>query len=189
MTGMLIKGAKLVAMLGMTALLAGCTMGSMFGGGDDQRFADVSASPAQLQQAATSGMPAIATECPPIRIREGTGSYRVFAGNRTSDPQALRYQGVIDNISRNCVASNGLITVRMGASGRVIPGASGSPGSVNMPLRFAVERDGMVLFSQRYDVPVAITGASAAEFAQTIENVAIPYVGGESITIWVGFDS
>jgi hypothetical protein len=174
MTGMLIKGAKLVATLGMTALLAGCTMGSMFGGGDDQRFADVSA---------------IATECPPIRIREGTGSYRVFAGNRTSDPQALRYQGVIDNISRNCVASNGLITVRMGASGRVIPGASGSPGSVNMPLRFAVERDGMVLFSQRYDVPVAISGASAAEFAQTIENVAIPYVGGESITIWVGFDS
>ena len=41
MTGMLIKGAKLAATLGMTALLAGCTMGSMFGGGDDQRFADV----------------------------------------------------------------------------------------------------------------------------------------------------
>ena len=31
--------------------------------------------------------------------------------------------------------------------------------------------------------------AQSAEFVKVVENVAIPYLGGESITIWVGFDT
>jgi hypothetical protein len=33
------------------------------------------------------------------------------------------------------------------------------------------------------------TPARSAEFVKVIENVAIPYLGGEEITIWVGFDT
>ena len=31
--------------------------------------------------------------------------------------------------------------------------------------------------------------ARSAEFVKVIDNVAIPYLGGEEITIWVGFDT
>lgn len=180
---------RIVTGTALAVLLAGCSMGSMFGGSSDASYANVNASQSQIAQAASGAMPAIATECPPIRIREGAEFYRSYAGNRTSDPSALRYQGVIDRVSRNCVVSNGLITVRMGAVGRVIVGPSGSAGNITVPLRFAVQRDDLAVFSERYDIAVATSPSSANEFSHTIENVAIPYVGGESITIWVGFDN
>jgi hypothetical protein len=31
--------------------------------------------------------------------------------------------------------------------------------------------------------------AQTTEFVKVVENVTIPYLGGESITIWVGFDT
>lgn len=181
--------SKLAGASALALTLAACSMGSMFGGGDDARYADVTASPTQVAQGANGAMPAIASECPPIRIRENAGTHRVFTGNRTSDPSALRYQGVIDRISRNCVVSNGLITVRMGAVGRVILGPAGQASTVSVPLRFAVERDGLAVFSQKYDVSVSAQNSSANEFSHTVEGIAVPYVGGETITIWVGFDS
>src|SRR5690606_34552176 len=116
-------------------------------------------------------------------------THRVFTGNRTSDPAALRYQGVIEQYTRNCVVSNGLITVQMGASGRIVTGPAMSASSATVPLRFAVERDGVAVFSQRYNVPVELAPGGANMFSQTVENVQIPYTGGESITIWVGFDA
>ncbi len=186
---MLASAMRLAGVAMIATALAGCSMGSMFAGGNDESFANVSPSPTQVAQTASGVMPAIATECPPIRIRGGAEYYRSYAGNRTSDPSALRYQGVIDRVSRNCVVSNGQIRVQMGAVGRVILGPSGSDGTVTVPVRFAVQRDGMAVFSERYDVSVAASASSANEWSHTLENVAIPYVGGEQITIWVGFDN
>lgn len=186
---MLAQAFKLTGAVAIAAMLAGCSMGSMFGGSDDASYANLNASQTQVAQAASGAMPAIATECPPIRIRSGAEFYRSYTGNRTSDPSALRYQGVIDRVSRNCVASNGLITISMGAVGRVIVGPSGAQGNVNMPIRFAVQRDGLAIYSERYDVAVTTNPSSANEFSHTVENVSIPYVGGEQITIWVGFDN
>src|SRR5690606_36167866 len=144
--------------------LSACSMGSMFGGSSDASYADVSASAAQIAQAAP-GVPAIATECPPIRVREGAGTYRIFTGNRTTDPSALRYQGVIEQYTRNCVVANGLITVQMGASGRIITGPAMSEGSVTVPLRFAVERDGVAVLSQQYSVPATLAPGGANVFS------------------------
>ena|SRR5690554_4921015 len=123
---MLAPLTKLAGSAALALSVAACSMGSMFGGGSDAQLANVTASQAQVAQAASGAVPAIATECPPIRIRESAGTLQVFAGNRTNTPSALRYQGVIDRVSRNCVVSNGLITVTMGAAGRVILGPSGS---------------------------------------------------------------
>lgn len=180
---------RLAGIAALALLVGACSSGAMFGGSDDASFANVNASQAQIDQAASAAIPAIASECPPIRIRPGTEFYRDYAGNRRSDPNALRYQGVLDRATRNCIVSNGLITVNMGAAGRVILGPSGSEANINVPLRFAVERDGMVVFSERFAIPVAATRTDVNEFAHTVEGVAIPYVGGEPITIWVGFDT
>ncbi|MBD8065494.1 hypothetical protein IC608_08405 [Devosia sp. PTR5] len=183
---------KLTASAGLAALLAGCSIGGMFGGGSGSNpsLQNAPAAPAAVAQAQTNALPAIATECPPIRVRLGGEAMFYYGNGRTGDPKALQYQGVIDESTRNCVVSDGLITVNMGVSGRVLLGPAGSQKSVNAPIRFAVERDGQAVFSEKYTIPVAITPENnSGEFVKVVENVAIPYLGGEKITIWVGFDT
>ena len=178
----------------VAAALAGCSMGGMFGGGSpasDANLANSSATPTAMAQAQTSALPAIATACPPIKVRTGTEAMFYYGGNgKVGDPRTLQYQGVIDKSTRNCVVSNGLITVQMGVEGRVLLGPAGTQTSVTVPVRFAVERDRQAVFSEKYQIPVAITPpAQSGEFIKVVQNVAIPYLGGEDITIWVGFDT
>lgn len=184
---------RLTATAAAATVLAGCSMGSMFGGGNaaqTQTLQNATATPAAVAQAQSSALPAIATQCPPIRVRPGSEAMFYYGSGKTGDARALQYQGVIDESTRNCVVSNGLITVNMGVTGRVLLGPQGKQTSVNAPIRFAVERDGQAIFSEKYTIPVAITApARSAEFVKVIDNVAIPYLGGEEIVIWVGFDT
>ena len=187
------RGVALVATGLASALLAGCSMGGMFGGGGAStgaNLANASATPAAMAQAQTNALPAIATECPPIRVRTGSEAMFYYGNGRVGDPRAVQYQGVIDKSSRNCVVSNGLITVQMGVEGRVLLGPAGSQTTVNVPIRFAVERDRQAVFSEKYQIAVAIPPpAQSGSFVKVVQNVAIPYLGGEDITIWVGFDT
>lgn len=184
---------RLTALAATTGLLAGCSLGGLMGGGNTaqtQQLQNATATPAAVAQAQTNALPAIATTCPPIRVRAGSEAMFYYGNGRIGDPKALQYQGVIDETSRNCVVSNGLITVNMGVVGRVLLGPAGTQSTVNAPIRFAVERDGQAIFSEKHTLPVSIVApARSAEFVKVLENVAIPYLGGEEITIWVGFDT
>ncbi len=185
--------ARAAAFGGLALLLAGCSMGGMFGGGSaatNQNLQNATATPAAVAQAQSNALPVIATECPPIRVRSGGEAMFYYGGSRTGDAKSLQYQGVIDQTTRNCVVSNGLITVNMGVTGRVLLGPAGKQTSVNAPIRIAIERDGQAVFSEKYTLPVSITPpAQSGEFVKVVENVAVPYLGGETITIWVGFDT
>jgi hypothetical protein len=189
-----VSSALRISALGsIAALLAGCSMGGLMGGGNTaqtQTLQNATPSPAAVAQAQTNALPAIATQCPPIRVRPGSEAMFYYGGGRVGDARSLQYQGVIDETSRNCVVSNGLITVNMGVVGRVLLGPQGNQDSISAPIRFAVERDGQAIFSEKYTIPVAIAApARSAEFIKVIENVQVPYLGGEDITIWVGFDT
>ncbi|HEX4297942.1 MAG TPA: hypothetical protein VHZ56_07950 [Devosia sp.] len=170
-------------------------MGGLFGGGGTPSAAttqlqNATASPAEIA-ADSPALPAIATQCPPIKVRPGAEALYYYGNGKVGNANDLQYQAVIDKQSRNCVVSNGLITVKMGVVGRLMLGPSGNQSSVDLPLRFAVERaDSTALFSEKYDIPVAITPpAQSNDFVKVVENVQIPYVNGDDITIWVGFDS
>lgn len=195
MTNRVIAGAvwglRLAGLAVVAAGVSACSMGPMFGAGPDPsaQFANQNATPAQIAQGEAQALPAIATECPPIKVTPGAEALFSYAG-RSSDPSALRYQVDFVKQTRNCVVSNGLITVKMGVIGRVLLGPAGKETSVKVPLRFTVERNGTAVFGERYDIPVTITPpAQSAEFVKVVDNVAIPYLGGEEIVIWVGFDS
>ncbi|MFD1252918.1 MULTISPECIES: hypothetical protein [Devosia] len=192
MTTTLTTTLRFASLGAMAVLLAGCSMGGLMGGGsrDTAQLQNATATPAAVAQAQTSALPVIATECPPIKVRLGGEAMFYYGGGRTGDAKSLQYQGVIDETSRNCVVSNGQITVNMGVTGRVLLGPAGKQTSVNAPIRFAVERDGQAIFSEKYTIPVAITPpAQSAEFVKVVNSVNIPYLGGENITIWVGFDT
>ena len=186
------QGARLVSMGAVALALSACSMGNMFAPASGGPSAMATANPTQqeLATASTNALPAIATECPPIKVRLGGEALFYYGKGKVGDARALNYQAVIEKQSRNCVVSNGLITVKMGIVGRLLLGPAGNQTNVNVPVRFAVERDEVPLFSERYEIPVTITPPNQSEeFVKVVENVAIPYTGGEQIVIWVGFDS
>ena len=185
---------RLGAVAASALLLSACSMGNMFGSaGPTATSSAQTANPSaqELSAAATAALPAIATECPPIKVRPGGEALFLYGkGGKVGNPRDLSYQAVLDKQSRNCVASNGLITVQMGVTGRVLLGPRGNQSSVDVPIRFAVERDGVPIYSEKYEIPTQIDASTqSGDFVKVVENVAIPYVGGEQITIWVGFDS
>lgn len=185
------RGAKLASMGAVALALSACSMGNMFAPAASPS-AMQTANPTQqeLATASTNALPAIATECPPIKVRLGGEALFYYGKGKVGNAKDLNYQAVIEKQSRNCVVSNGLITVKMGIVGRLLLGPAGNQTNVNVPVRFAVERDEVPLFSERYDIPVTITPPNQSEeFVKVVENVAIPYTGGEQIVIWVGFDS
>ena len=109
-----------VGVLGL--LLSACSMGNMFAPGKPSETAQLqnaSATPAQISAASTNALPAIATECPEIKVRPGSEALFYYGGGKVGDARSLNYQAVIDKQSRNCVVSNGLITVKMGVVGRL----------------------------------------------------------------------
>ena len=186
----------LARMAGAGALglaLSACSMGGMFSPGNAPATAQMqnaSATEAEMARAGANALPAIATECPPIKVRPGSEALFSYGSGEVGNPNDLAFQAVIDQQSRNCVASNGKITLQMGVVGRLLLGPKGNVSSTTVPLRFAIERDRVALFSEKYEIPVTVTPpAQSAEFVKVVENVEIPYLGGEQITIWVGFDS
>jgi hypothetical protein len=186
------RGARLVSMGAVTLALSACSMGNMFAPAQSGPSTMQTANPTQqeLATASTNALPAIATECPPIKVRLGGEALFYYGKGKVGNPKDLNYQAIIDKQSRNCVVSNGLITVKMGMVGRLLLGPAGNQTNVNVPIRFTVERDSVPLFSERYDIPVTITPPNQSEeFVKVVENVAIPYTGGEQIVIWVGFDT
>ena len=177
---------RLAAVAVVALAISGCSMGSMFGGNkSSEQYANTNASPSEM--AAVDPLPAIATECPEIKVRPGSEAIFFYGGGKVGDPRDLHYQASFDRQSRNCVVSNGLITVKMGVSGRVLLGPKGTESSIDVPIRFAVERDEVAVYTERYVLPVPISGQSG-DFVKVVENVTIPYIGGETIIIWVGFD-
>lgn len=188
--------ARAAGLFSVAAILSGCGVGGFLGGDStvtgtaNNNLANAQTSQAAIAQAAPNALPVIATECPPIKVRNGGGALFSYADRKVGDPRSLKFQAVIDKQSRNCIVSNGLITVKMGVVGRLLLGPEGEQSDYTVPIRFAVERDSQAVFSQKYDIPVNVTPPSQSEeFVKVVENVAIPYLGGENITIWVGFDS
>src|SRR5476651_766569 len=84
-------------------------------------------------------------DCPGVEVR--TGAATLMIGNKPgeTEPAALdlRYQGTIIRTARECHVNAGVMTMKVGIEGRVITGPAGSAGTVDIPLRLAVVREGV----------------------------------------------
>src|SRR5260370_16453595 len=54
----------------------------------------------------------------------------------------LRYERSVGQTARECVVQGATLIIKVGVQGRVILGPMGSPGQVDVPLRYAVVREG-----------------------------------------------
>lgn len=187
------------------ALLAGCTSSeSLFGssgttGGSSpsmtQRFSQLFSSSTQ----GSGGNPALPNQqdldCPTVEVRQGASTYSVNAPGADAGALALRYQGVIGQTARECAALGATMTIKLGVQGRVVLGPAGSPGQIDVPMRFALVREGpepKTIWTKFYKIPVAVPeGQTNVPFVYVEEDLTFPMPKPaelEAYVIYIGFD-
>jgi hypothetical protein len=134
-------------------------------------------------------------ECPSMDVRQGASTLSVAS---TSDPAAMtiRYQGTIIQLARECAAAAGNLTIKAGVQGRIILGPAGGPGQLEIPLRYALVREGpepKTIWTKLYKIPVAIPdGQTNVTFTHVEDDLTIPRPRSSELqayVIYVGFDA
>jgi len=107
----------------------------------------------------------------------------------------LRYQGTIGRTARECRIAAGTVHMRIGVEGRIILGPAGGPGQMDVPLRFAVVREGpkpVTIVTKDYRVPVTIeAGANNVPFVHIDEELTFPLPSVDELSnyvVYVGYD-
>jgi hypothetical protein len=134
-------------------------------------------------------------ECPAIDIRPGASTLTIPPGGG-SGALALRYQGTIAQLSRNCLVTAGTVRMKVGVRGRVILGPAGGPGKFDIPLRYAVVHEGpepKTIVTKFYRVPLTVAeGEQNVPFLHIDDNLTFPMPKAddiESYVVYVGFDA
>jgi hypothetical protein len=134
--------------------------------------------------------------CPAAEVRRGAATLTVGpTGERTA--MTLKYQASFVRLARECVLVEGNMVMKVGVEGRVVLGPAGSPGQVNVPLRFAVVQEtasgGMRAIATKFvNVPVEVGATGNSPFVYVEEALSFP-VPTPSTTlddyiVYIGFD-
>lgn len=127
--------------------------------------------------------------CPNVVLRDGTAFFNNYAKGGQDDAAKLLHQSAITDVTRSCTRADGQMTIKVGVAGKVVVGPAGGAGTVNMPIRVAVVRNGEVLYSQLHKNVVQVTDPSTAtQFVFTDANVVIPVPSARDVQIFAGFD-
>ena len=133
-------------------------------------------------------------DCPSVELRQGASTYSL---NASGDQSALsvRFEATFGQTARECHASAGMLTIKVGVQGRVIVGPAGTPGAVSVPLRYALVQEGIqpkTLWTKFYSVPVDVpSGQTNVPFTHIQEDVVVSLPKPaelEAYVIYVGFD-
>lgn len=131
------------------------------------------------------------TYCPRVEIRGGTQALTVYERGHEAEPAFVRYQASIRKTARECVKTADGFAVKIGVAGRAVVGPKGAQGTLTLPLRVVVSKQGAgPLYSELFKVPVTISPpALGADFSQIVQQVAVPAGPQErDFIIYVGFD-
>jgi hypothetical protein len=150
----------------------------------------LAAAPAMSGQAAESPV-----NCPSVDYRQGAATYTVNAQNAENTALSVRYQGSFTQTARECLVRGSELTIKVGVQGRVVVGPSGTPGVVEVPLRYALVREGLeprTIWTKLFNVPVTITdGQLNVPFIHVEEEMTVPLPPSaelDAYVIYIGFD-
>ncbi len=138
-------------------------------------------------------------ECPGVAVRTGAATLLIGGEKAGGEPGALdvRYQGSIIRNARECHVKAGVMTMKVGIEGRIITGPAGGPGTVDVPLRVAVVREGVnprTIISKFVSVPVTVTSAIDRVVFTHVESdlafpMPVPAGDIDAYVVYVGFDT
>jgi hypothetical protein len=181
--------------------LSGCSLASSIGSSDNSpslgsRFANFfsGATPGVSQpRSPTPSAPEI--ECPGVDIRTGASTMNIAAKSGDATAGDLRYQLSFGQTARECAVQSGSMVIKVGVQGRVILGPMGGPGKVDVPLRYAVVREGpqpKTIVTKFKRIPVTIAPDQRhVQFIDVEEGLAFPMPTNSELdayVIYVGFD-
>jgi hypothetical protein len=193
-------GTKLAVLFGLALALGGCGT-NLLGSSSTNIFGSSKATTDNKGAAGVGGEANPSTpdmECPEVNVRSGASTLMIGSKPGTSEPSALdlRYQGTIVRTARECHVSAGVMTMKVGIEGRVITGPAGAPGTVDVPLRIAVVKEGVEpkpIVSKFARLTVTMTAAvDRVTFTHIEPDIAFPLpqpLGDiDSYVVYVGFD-
>lgn len=185
-----LTGPAVVRAFGIAAgalVLAACTSG----GGMNSVLSSLT--PAKTTEVPAQFAKTPDNYCPPVVIRGSTESMTIYERGKDGDAASVRYLASISKTARECRTDAGMLSIKLGVSGRVVAGPKGGAGSITLPVRIvAVKQIGGAkpLFSQLYKIPVTLGPPDfGANYSQVFDQITIP-IGPEDrdIIIYVGFD-
>jgi hypothetical protein len=204
--GLLWGRAPSLLAVALSAALAGCGGGSMFGGSSassssgssasfGSRFSQIFGSKSQaVGEKAPDPQPDEPT-CPQVGIRFGASTLAIGLPGKEASGADLRYQASILRTARDCTLSGGQIKARVGVQGRIIVGPAGAPPTAEIPMRVALVQEGVtpkVIFTKPFQTTVAISpDAPNTDFSLVAEDIIYPVPAGDagdSYIFYVGFD-
>jgi len=148
-----------------------------------------------VKQAASPTPSAPEVDCPGVDIRAGASTLNIAAKTGQATAGDLRYQLSFGQTARECSLQGGTMSIKVGVQGRVILGPMGGPGQVDVPLRYAIVREGpdpKTIVTKFKRLPVVIgPDQSHVQFVDIEEALTFPMPGGtelDAYVIYVGFD-
>jgi hypothetical protein len=137
---------------------------------------------------------AVVENCPIVEIRPGASTLPVAAKTEQATAQDLRYQLTFTQTARQCFVDGTTMRMRVGVQGRVVAGPAGAPTQVDVPLRYAVVREGVeprTITTKFRRFPVAVAGANNVLFTDIEEDLSFPIpstVDLDAYVVYIGFD-
>jgi hypothetical protein len=188
------------AVLAAGFVLSGCSGGSL--GGSDwfpsvPGFSRVVSSSADgsAMAAATPASISMEDNCPIVDIRAGAGTLAVTTKTQQATANDVRYQLTFTQLARQCALIGTTIKMRVGVQGRAIAGPAGAPNQVEVPLRYAVVREGVepkTITTKFRRIPLALPpGNTNVPFTDIEEDLSFPMPSRdelEAYIVYVGFD-
>jgi hypothetical protein len=195
------RGDRRAALLAAAVVLSGCSSASTptatADAGAPSRFSSLfSGSAGATAQAASGGGAAFnGDDCPSVDIRTGAGTLTLNGKPPEAAATDVRYQLNFTELARQCTVVGQSLVMKVGVQGRIIVGAAGGPGQVDIPLRYAVVREGAELRTiatkfKRIAAEVA-PGQSNVVFSDVEENLSFPIPSRAELAgymVYVGFD-
>ena len=167
------NAARITALLGAAALVSACA--------STKNDAPLVPPPASMNSSSFEGT--IPDYCPKVSLREGTAILR------KGDGATLQYVASITSTTRDCRIVNGEMRVKVGVSGRIVPGPAARAGEVGLPIRVVVTRGTEVLYSQIGSSAITVRpGSGAEQFVYVDQSVAVPEPTAKDLVIYAGFD-
>jgi hypothetical protein len=134
-------------------------------------------------------------ECPSVEYRQGAATLAVNNPGAENTALSLRYQASFTQTARECILGGNSLTIKVGVQGRVVIGPAGGAGSINIPLRYALVREGAeprTLWTKLFMVPVAVPQNQLnLPWLHIEEEMTVPRPSGDEIetyVIYIGFD-
>jgi hypothetical protein len=134
--------------------------------------------------------------CPGVDYRQGAATYNI-TDSKSAENAALnvKYLASFVKTARECDVRGDNVTIRVGVQGRVVVGPAGSPGTVTIPLRYALVKEGVdpnVVWTKFYSFNVSIPSTNLnVPFTHVEEDMTVPIPPSEELAayvVYIGFD-